>query len=75
LADPRRALPPYDAVILISPRRAHDARLRTALAPLVGAISVEAMRAANYTVDRDSAKQTPARAARDLAQGARLPAG
>ena len=28
LADPRGALPPYDAVILISPRRAHDRRLR-----------------------------------------------
>ena len=72
LADPRHALPPYDAVILISPRRAGDARLRAALAPLVGAIPVDAMRAANFSVDRDAAKQTPAQAARYLAKRAKL---
>jgi osmoprotectant transport system permease protein len=68
LADPRGALPPYDAVILISPRRAHDPRLRAALAPLIGAIPVEAMRAANLSVDRDSDKLTPAQAAAALAR-------
>jgi osmoprotectant transport system permease protein len=67
LPDPRHALPPYDAVILISPRRAHDARLIAALKPLVGAIGVTAMRGANYSVDRDHDKRTPAQAAAVLA--------
>jgi len=69
LADPRGALPPYDAVILISPRRAHDRRLRAALAPLIGAIPVTAMRAANFGVDRDQGKLTPAQAAGVLERG------
>ena len=68
LADPKGALPPYDAVILLSPRAAKDARLRRALAPLIGAIPVEAMQAANFAVDRDANKLGPAQAARDLAQ-------
>lgn len=66
LSDPKGALPPYDAVILISPKRAGDARLLEALRPLVGSISVEAMRAANYSVDRDRGKLSPAQAARAL---------
>ncbi|HEX7758558.1 MAG TPA: ABC transporter permease/substrate-binding protein [Caulobacteraceae bacterium] len=66
LADPKGAIPPYDAVILISPKRAGDTRLRAALAPLVGRIPVEAMREANYSVDRDQDKATPAQAARAL---------
>ena len=67
LADPKRALPPYDAVILISPRKAGDARLRAALSPLVGKITVDAMRAANYEVDRDQDKLGPDQAAHNLA--------
>ena len=66
LTDPRQALPPYDAVVLISPRRANDARLRAALAPLIGRIPVQAMRSANYSVDRDADKRTPAQAAMSL---------
>jgi len=66
LTDPRGAIPPYDAVILVSPKRAGDRRLLEALRPLVGAIPVEAMRAANYSVDRDAGKVTPAQAARTL---------
>ena len=69
LADPRHAIPPYDAVILVSPRRAHDQRLIAALAPLVGAIPVERMRQANLTVDRDADKFTPEAASRLLAPG------
>jgi hypothetical protein len=53
LADPKGALPPYDAVLLIAPGRAEDARLREALAGLDGAITVEAMQKANFSVDRD----------------------
>jgi len=68
LADPLGALPPYDAVILISPRRSGDARLRRALRPLIGAIPVQAMQAANFSVDRDKDKLGPAQAARELAR-------
>ena len=67
LSDPKGALPPYDAVILISPKRAGDERLLAALRPLVDSISVEAMRAANFSVDRDRDKVTPGEAARALA--------
>lgn len=67
LTDPRGALPPYDAVILVSPKRAGDQRLLAALRPLIGAIPVEAMREANYSVDRDQDKATPAQAAGALA--------
>jgi len=67
LSDPRHALPPYDAVILISPHKAGDVRLRMTLAPLLGKITVEAMRAANYSVDRDQDKLGPVEAARNLA--------
>jgi osmoprotectant transport system permease protein len=70
LADPKQALPPYDAVILLAPARAADARLIGALQPLIGRISVEAMRRANYSVDRSADKLSVAKAARSL--GAQL---
>ncbi len=66
LADPAHAIPSYDALILISPARAHDARLAAALSPLIGRIPVERMRAANLMVDRDANKLTPDAAARWL---------
>lgn len=66
LSDPKGALPPYDAVILVSPKRAGDGRLVGALKPLVGAIGVDAMRAANFSVDRDDRKASPAEAARTI---------
>jgi len=69
LSDPKGAIPPYDAVVLISPRRAGDRRLVEALRPLIGAIPVAAMQAANYAVDRDEGKLTPAEAARTLVIG------
>ena len=69
LTDPRQAIPPYDAVILVSPKRAHDARFKAALSPLLGAIPVETMRSANYSVDRDQQKLTPGQAARALKLG------
>ncbi|HEY8521643.1 MAG TPA: ABC transporter permease/substrate-binding protein [Gammaproteobacteria bacterium] len=73
LADPRGAIPPYDAVVLLAPSRAADRRLRAALAPLVGAIPVEAMREANLLVDRDEGKLSPEAAARWLAERIGLP--
>ena len=63
LADPRGALPSYDAVILLAPRRAGDRALVAALAPLIDAIPIERMRRANLMVDRDRNKRTPAEAA------------
>lgn len=68
LTDPKGAIPPYDAVILISPKAAADPRLVAALRPLVGKVTVEAMRAANYSVDRDKGKSSPAQAAQALEQ-------
>jgi len=66
LGDPKGAIPGYDAILLLAPKRAHDARFAAALAPLVNAIPVEAMREANYLVDRDTAKASPEQAARWL---------
>ncbi|HEV2362765.1 MAG TPA: ABC transporter permease/substrate-binding protein [Caulobacteraceae bacterium] len=66
LTDPRHAIPPYDAVILVSPRRAHDARLISALKPLVGAIPLSIMQQANLSVDRATGKATPGQAAAAL---------
>jgi osmoprotectant transport system permease protein len=73
LADPMHAIPSYDAVLLISPRRAKDAILKRALSPLIGKISVEHMREANLRVDRDADKATAQEAARFLARAAGLP--
>jgi osmoprotectant transport system permease protein len=47
LSDPKQAIPPYDAIVLIAPKRANDERLAAALTPLIGAIDVEVMREAN----------------------------
>jgi osmoprotectant transport system permease protein len=68
LADPKGAIPGYDAILLLAPDRADDARMIEALRPLVGAIPVEAMREANYRVDRSDDKRTPAQAAQWLAE-------
>ena len=63
LADPKGAAPSYDAVLLISPQRAGDRRLRRVLEPLVGAIAVDRMRAANASVDIGPDKRSSAQAA------------
>ena len=47
LDDPQHAIPPYDAILLLSPRRAKDEKLVAALSGLLGAIPVGLMRAAN----------------------------
>jgi len=66
LSDPKAAIPPYDAVVLISPKRGSDRRLTGALQPLIGKIGVAAMQGANYSVDRDQGKASPAQAAQAL---------
>jgi osmoprotectant transport system permease protein len=57
MSDPKSALPPYDAVLLVAPKRANDARFVAALKPLVGKIDLPSMQRANLMVDRD--KRTP----------------
>lgn len=61
LSDPKSALPPYDAVLLVSPKRANDTKLIAALEPLVGRIDLPLMQRANLMVDGE--KQTPEAAA------------
>ena len=68
LSDPKGAIPNYDAILTIAPRHARDARLLAVLRPLIGKVSVEAMREANYMVDRDADKLSPDAAARWLAK-------
>jgi osmoprotectant transport system permease protein len=66
LDDPKHAIPPYDAVLLISPRRMNDKALADALRPLVDAIDVSLMRAANLRARGGEARSSPADAARWL---------
>jgi osmoprotectant transport system permease protein len=66
LADPKHAIPPYDAILLLSPKRANDRALITALQPLIGKIDVGKMRNANLAVSREDQQSSPASAARDL---------
>ncbi|MEN2786029.1 ABC transporter permease/substrate-binding protein [Sphingomonas qilianensis] len=68
LTDPRRAIPSYDAMLLVSRTAARDQRLVHALKPLIGRVPVAAMREANYMVDRDDNKTSPEQAARWLEQ-------
>jgi len=63
LGDAKHALPPYDAILLVSPQLAQDRRLIAALKPLVGAIPVELMREANLRASQGGAEGSPAQAA------------
>ncbi len=72
LQDPLHVIPPYDAIVLIAPARANDPALRRALEPLVGAIPIDLMRQANYSVDRDRDKQSPLQAAQWLSSAAHI---
>jgi osmoprotectant transport system permease protein len=62
LDDPKHAIPPYDAILLIAPKRANDSRFIDALHPLVGAINVTLMREANARASAD--ETSPDRVAR-----------
>ncbi|MGN6279679.1 MAG: glycine betaine ABC transporter substrate-binding protein [Sphingomonas sp.] len=66
LTDPKGAIPGYDAILMLSPAHADDAKMIAALKPLIGVIPVETMRQANYLVDRDADKKSPDQAARWL---------
>jgi osmoprotectant transport system substrate-binding protein/osmoprotectant transport system permease protein len=69
LADPKHAIPPYDAVLLLAPRRAHDAALQAALKPLLGRIDIATMREANLRASGNDATSAPAAVARWLWRG------
>ncbi|HWE18508.1 MAG TPA: ABC transporter permease/substrate-binding protein [Hyphomicrobiaceae bacterium] len=60
LEDPKQAIPPYDAILLVSLRRAADPAFLEALRPLVGAIDVETMREANRRAGTGATPETVA---------------
>ncbi|QUS39034.1 ABC transporter permease subunit [Tardiphaga alba] len=64
LDDPRHAIPPYDAIMLLSPKRAGDERLRGALQVLLGKIDLPLMREANLRAAGNDATSSPESVAR-----------
>jgi osmoprotectant transport system permease protein len=65
LADPKHAIPPYDAILLLSRRRTGDQAVLAALRPLIGAVDVATMREANLRAS-EGAGASPEAAARWL---------
>jgi osmoprotectant transport system permease protein len=65
LDDPHRVIPPYDAILMISPKRANDPTLIAALRPLIEAIDVNMMReaSARAVMINDKSNASPERAA------------
>jgi osmoprotectant transport system permease protein len=59
LGDTKRAIPPYDAIVLLAPKRATDDGLRKALAPLLGKIDIATMREANLRAAGNDATSSP----------------
>lgn len=68
LADPAQVVPPYDALVIVSAEAAEDPQLVAALRGLIQGVSIEAIREANYQVDRDQDKKSVSEAARWLAE-------
>jgi osmoprotectant transport system permease protein len=66
LDDSKHAIPPYDAIVLIAPKRAHDEALQAALQPLLGKIDIAAMREANLRAAGGDATSSPDTVARWL---------
>jgi osmoprotectant transport system permease protein len=66
LEDSRHAIPPYDAIVLIAPKRADDQALRAALTPLLGRIDIAVMREANLRASGNDATSSPDAVARWL---------
>jgi osmoprotectant transport system permease protein len=66
LDDTKHAIPPYDAIVLISPKRAEDPALRAALTPLLGRIDIATMREANLRASGNDANSSPDAVARWL---------
>jgi osmoprotectant transport system permease protein len=66
LPDPKQAIPPYDAILLLSPRRADDAALKAALQPLLGKIDIATMQEANLRAGGSQGVASPDTVARWL---------
>jgi osmoprotectant transport system permease protein len=66
LDDSKHAIPPYDAIVLIAPKRANDQALRAALQPLLGRIDIATMREANLRAAGGDAASSPDTVARWL---------
>ncbi|OPY94797.1 ABC transporter permease [Bradyrhizobium sacchari] len=59
LDDPKHAIPPYDAILLLAPKRVGDERLKAALSPLLGKIDIATMREANLRASGNDANSSP----------------
>jgi osmoprotectant transport system permease protein len=66
LDDPGHAIPPYDAIMLLAPKRASDQALRQALQPLLGSIDIAVMREANLRAAGGNGASSPDAVARWL---------
>jgi osmoprotectant transport system permease protein len=66
LDDTRHAIPPYDAILLLSPKRAGDQALRNAIKPLLGRIDLNTMQQANLRASGSEADASPQAVARWL---------
>ncbi|UFZ04050.1 ABC transporter permease/substrate-binding protein [Bradyrhizobium ontarionense] len=66
LDDPKHAIPPYDAILLLSPQRTDDRALQDALRPLLGRIDITTMQQANLRASGSDAESSPQAVARWL---------
>jgi osmoprotectant transport system permease protein len=66
LDDVGHAIPPYDAIVLIAPKRAGDPALQAALQPLLGHIDISDMREANLRAAAGDGASSPDAVARWL---------
>jgi osmoprotectant transport system permease protein len=66
LDDIKHAIPPYDAILLLAPKRAGDQALQTAVAPLLGHIDIADMREANLRAAGGDSASSPDAVARWL---------
>ncbi|XUM22436.1 ABC transporter permease/substrate-binding protein [Bradyrhizobium oligotrophicum S58] len=66
LDDPKQAIPPYDAILLLSPKRSDDRALQDALRPLLGRIDIATMQQANLRASGSDAESSPQAVARWL---------
>ena len=64
LDDPKHAIPPYDAILLLAPRDAGNRPLTEALRPLVDAVNVDLMRDANLRATQGGGDASPEAVAR-----------
>jgi len=66
LDDPKHAIPPYGAILLLAPKRVGDERLQAALKPLLGRIDIATMREANLRASGNDSASSPDAVARWL---------